>query len=345
MKTKKKHYFAYLATALAVILIIGLVILGQDRQYTDLFNSAQPSQESAKEYRLIQEPQAGYTWAVTMIKSAKKSVTLTMYELTDHAIEAALVSANNHGAAVKVLLDQDYYAASVNRPAYDFLRLHKVAVKWGPSHIIVHQKTLTIDNRESAVGSGNFTPNYYSNTVDAFVVTTSQPDVSAITHTFHADWNAAPNALGQASHAGRNLIWSPNAEAIFINAIQSAKSKIRFSGEELTDWNLVNALETASQKGIHVEILMTADNLKSNVAAELTASGCRIRTYVDAASEPYIHIKQLFIDSRTAILGSQNASKTSMTYNRELSVVLSGKAVVARLGSTFDSLYEGADPY
>ena len=51
--------------------------------------------------------------------------------------------------------------------------------------------------------------------------------------------------------------------------------------------------------------------------------------------EPYVHAKTILADGKTAFVGSQNFSRTSLDFNRELGIVFDDAAAVNRLASAF----------
>ncbi|MGH3122902.1 MAG: phospholipase D-like domain-containing protein, partial [Streptosporangiaceae bacterium] len=64
--------------------------------------TAAPAQSGA----LITEPQAGFSPVYHLIKHARHSIDLTMYEFTDTRAEHDLAAAAQRGVSVKVVLDQ-----------------------------------------------------------------------------------------------------------------------------------------------------------------------------------------------------------------------------------------------
>jgi len=114
---------------------------------------------------LITEPGPGDTPFIALIDSARHSIEITMYELTDERIEQALVAAASRGVRVAVLLDDGQYGAgrALNDGAYDFLAAHGVSVAWAPGYFaLTHQKSILIDRRVAAIMTLNLTPVYYA---------------------------------------------------------------------------------------------------------------------------------------------------------------------------------------
>ena len=63
-------------------------------------------------------------------------------------------------------------------------------MRWAPDGVIYPQKTITIDDSQSAVGTGNLIPKYYPTSRDAWILDTNPDDVSAIAATFDTDFTA-----------------------------------------------------------------------------------------------------------------------------------------------------------
>src|ERR1700728_3099033 len=118
---------------------------------------------------LIVEPQAGMTPIYTFMSSARQSLDMTMYELSDPMAEQILIADHDKGVRVRVLLDHDYSGGSVNQPASSTLSAAGVPVAWANDSEIFHQKTITVDDSESAIMTGNLTSQDYPTTRD-FVV-------------------------------------------------------------------------------------------------------------------------------------------------------------------------------
>jgi phosphatidylserine/phosphatidylglycerophosphate/cardiolipin synthase-like enzyme len=127
-----------------------------------------------------------------------------------------------------------------------------------------------------------------------------------------------------------------------IAQIISARRSVWFTSEELADTAVTGALAAAAQRGVDCEIVMT-DNPKWHPAyATLSAAGRQVATYPNKANSLYVHEKLVLDDARTPdatiLLGSQNATATSLTRNRELSLWLTAAQapeVLSAVAATF----------
>jgi phosphatidylserine/phosphatidylglycerophosphate/cardiolipin synthase-like enzyme len=74
-----------------------------------------------------------------------------------------------------------------------------------------------------------------------------------------------------------------------------------------------------------------------------------VRTYADSDNVLYIHAKAIVADDgrsdQQMFVGSENFSKASLDYNRELGLRTTVKAVIATVNATLAADYAGATPY
>lgn len=287
---------------------------------------------------LIAEPQAGNAPFLALISGARHSIELTMYELYDAQVERALAAAAHRGVEVRVLLNGGYYQEreDQNSAAYAYLHGHGVQVRYTPTYFaLTHQKTLTVDGRESAIMTLNF-DGEYSSTRDFAVVDRQAADVHAILATFNADWSR--RRLDPSAGSG-DLVWSPGAESAVIGLIDSARRSIALEDEELDYQPATDALCAAARRHVKVEIVMSYASEWRDAFARLRSCGARLRLY--HGQRYYIHAKILLVDGRRALVSSQNLSTTSLEYNRELGIELSSPAIVAALTRDFAADYAG----
>ena len=294
--------------------------------------------------RVLVEPHDGIGPIYRLISKARSSIDLTMYELIDPQAEADLAAAARRGVDVRVLLDQ-HLEKSRNTAAYRYLTARKVHVHWAPAGTTYHQKTLTIDNRTSAIMTLNLVQSDYSGTRDFAVIDTHRADVRAIVTTFDADFAGRHITPPDAT----DLVWSPtNAESSILSVIRGARHTLAIEDEEMNDPAVTSALAAAARRGVRVTITMTADSEWDGAFSELTRAGARIRLYPDSSSALYIHAKAIVADAgrsgQEVLVGSQNFSVASLGYNRELSIRTRYRPAVAAIGRTLAHDFAGATP-
>ncbi|HTA63929.1 MAG TPA: phospholipase D-like domain-containing protein [Xanthomonadaceae bacterium] len=296
-------------------------------------------------YTLVTEPSQGLTSIYNLITSAKKTIDMTMYELSDTTVTKLLAQEVTEGVKVRVILDQNLEKSN-NTTAYNYLNSHGVTVHWANTkYQATHQKTITVDGATTAIMTLNLTPQYYSTSRDFAIIENDANDIAAIEATFAKDLTNSTVTPGD----GDDLVWSPtNSLSSLESIIDNAKYTLQVENEEMGDSSIVSALEAAAKRGVNVEIMMTYN---SDYASELTAlkkAGCHIVTYASTASL-YIHAKVVLADynktTANVFVGSENFSNPSLTENRELGVIIANKTIMTSLNTTLTSDYKGGTAY
>jgi cardiolipin synthase A/B len=244
-------------------------------------DQAAPSASTGTTYTLITEPQDDLTAIYNLISSAKKSIDITIYELTDITVTSMLGKAAAAGVAVRVILDQNDEKRS-NTPAYTYLQQNKVSVHWAnPSFAVTHQKTITVDEATSAIMTLNLTPSAYATTRDFAVITNNAADVAAIVTTFNADF------VNQSitPPTGENLVWSPtNATSSLLALISGATTSLLISQEEFDDPQIAAAVTSALKRGVSVTLVQENQEGKYNsVLTPLKSAGAKIAVYTSTS--------------------------------------------------------------
>jgi phosphatidylserine/phosphatidylglycerophosphate/cardiolipin synthase-like enzyme len=311
------------------------------------------------EYRFVQYPDAGFGGLHQQITGARRTIDMEMYELADPTAERDLAAAAARGVRVRVLLDKAFNGGEVNAPAFRYLGAHGVAVRWAPAGYIFHIKATTLDEATTDISSANLTARYYPTTRDAEIVDRNPAQVQSVEQTFANDW-----AAGQAGTPSTQtvqapgLVWSPNtgsgtAETALVRQIGAARSTIDFESEELADPAIYGALAADARRGVRCRIVMTRSSDWDSAFGVVTRAGCQVHLFPDSATALYIHEKLILDDPASSgesmLLGSQNASVTSLTRNRELGIVLrragGGAAAIASAAASFDSDFQQASPW
>jgi cardiolipin synthase len=288
---------------------------------------------------LITEPAAGFSPVYHLIKHARHSVDLTMYEFSDTKAEHGLAAAARRGVTVKVVLDQR--EKSHNSGTFDYLKSHGVKVVWSsPQFEYTHQKTLLVDGSTALIMTANLTSEYYSSTRDFLVVDTKPADVRAIAQVFNADFAHRSIHPGD----GRDLVWSPtDSQAQLLALIGGARKSLRIYSEEMADTTVEDALIEAARRGVVVKVCgeNTSGQYDSDFS-RLAAAGVHI-SYYSSSHGFYIHGKVVEADYGTShakvFIGSENFSSTSLSRNRELGLITGSQKVMSSITSTFAADY------
>jgi phosphatidylserine/phosphatidylglycerophosphate/cardiolipin synthase-like enzyme len=295
--------------------------------------------------QVLAEPKAGVGAIYKLITGAKSSVELTMYELKDTTAENDLAADAKRGVDVRVILDS-HLEKSRNTATYDFLSSHRVHVTWADAGTTYHQKTLTVDGKTSIVMTLNMVSEDYSGTRDFAVIDTNHADISAIVATFNADFGHRAVTPPD----GADLVWSPtNSQSSILAVINGARHTLSVENEEMGDSTITSALVAAAKRGVDVQVVMTADSEWDSAFGQLERAGVHVRTYADSNNVLYIHAKAVVADAgrsdQQVFVGSENFSKASLGYNRELGLRTANKAVISVINATLAADYAGAKAY
>jgi phosphatidylserine/phosphatidylglycerophosphate/cardiolipin synthase-like enzyme len=305
---------------------------------------------TASEFTLVQYPAAGFSGIYAQTARATKSIDMEIYELMDPVEEKALIAAEHRGVAVRVLLNAAYEARTTNQPTAALLEAGGVEVRFGRRSTIFHIKTTTFDGSTSDISTANLTPQYYSTTRDAEIVDTYPVHVAAIQKTFDNDWKGEDPRTDEANAPG--LVWSPNSEQAMIDRISSATTSVQFTSEELSDPYIYRALASDAERGVRCQVVMMDEPDWAKGFGQVTAAGCVVHVLPETITGLYIHEKLVLVDSGTTkaavMIGSQNASYSSLAFNRELSVVLTraeAPEVISEITHIFESDFALAHPW
>jgi phosphatidylserine/phosphatidylglycerophosphate/cardiolipin synthase-like enzyme len=274
------------------------------------------------------------------IETATSSLNMTMYELVDTTVEKDLVALEKSGVTVRVILDDA--EKSTNQTAYNTLTAGGVGVVWSStSFTYTHQKTITVNNDESLILSGNLTSEWYTTTRDYGVFDNDATDVAAIVATFNADY--AHKSITPSD--GDNLLWSPTtAQSRLLSVINGATRTLDIEEEEFSDSALINAVVARAEAGVAVRVVVEDPSDYSSEITKIKNAGGKVVGYPESAAL-YIHAKAIVADygqSDAAVeAGSMNWTSNSLGSNRELGIILNDTAAEKVVETQFAADYAG----
>jgi len=297
---------------------------------------------AASDFSLLILPDQGENAIYNFVNSATSSIDMTIYELNDVTLENDLVSREKAGVDVRVILDQAQ--KSYNTAAYNLLTAGGVGVVWSSTAFTyTHQKTITVNNDESYISTGNFDNTYYATSRDYGVFDTDANDVAAIVAVFNADYTHTSITPSD----GDDLVWSPtDSQTHLLALIDGAQHSLDIEQEEFSDTTLVNAIVADENRGVTVRVVIEDPSEYSSELNEITAAGGKVTGY-SSSTGFYIHAKTVIADygysTAKAFVGSENFSSGSLNDNRELGMITTDSGVVTGLETTFDGDFSGSD--
>ncbi len=296
---------------------------------------------AASSLSLVILPDQGENAIYNFVNSATSSINVTIYELKDTTLVNDLVAKEKAGVNVRVILDQAHQ--SYDLAAYSALTGAGVGVVWSSTAFTyTHQKTITVDNDESYISTGNFDTTYYATSRDFGVLDANAADVSAITAVFNADY--AHTSITPSD--GTDLVWSPtDSQTQLLALINGATKSLDVEQEEFSDTTLINALVSALKRGVTVRVVLEDPSSYSSEVSEVENAGGQVTGY-SSSTGFYIHAKTIIADygtsSAKAFAGSENFSSNSLNDNRELGLITTDSGVVSGLEATFNGDFTGS---
>lgn len=283
------------------------------------------------------------------INGAKDRIDIKIYKFTPSAPEltSALKKALARGVDVRLMVEDDpmFWEPGVPNPSQKTIdELVKAGAQYKPDNPlfskdrVTHEKTMTIDGKESIILTGNFNASNLHSYLDIGAIVVKNPQVvDQVEQVFNSDWDRTP--LPPLSDTG--LVISPeNAREKISGLIQGAGKNIQIIQQSLTDRDLIGVINDKVKQGVSTEILLTDPGVvqrNMEAAAFLATHGAKIR-YLET---PYVHAKAITVDNADSdtsndlsFIGSQNFTNAGLDKNREMGFIFtdSGK----QIGKIFD---------
>ena len=147
--------------------------------------------------------------------------------------------------------------------------------------------------------------------------------------------------------AGRAIVTENNLR-LFTALLYSAQRRISFTSPYFVpDESLLYAVTTAAQRGVDVELFVSevgdqfmVYHAQRSYYEALLEAGVRIYLYPAPA---VLHSKHFSIDDDVAVIGSSNMDMRSFALNYEVSMMLTGGDIVARMREVEDT-YRSLSP-
>ena len=294
-------------------------------------------------HTIFVEPNDGRALVLKTIAGAQKTITLTIYQLDDPEIVAALAAAQERGVSVRIIYNNASFAAeNVSNPnEYAIANLTPLGVQMmpgSPAFVLTHQKTLTADGSVAIIMTLNLDPAFFGTTRDFGIITNDPAEIQEIEKVFEADWNYQNVTPTQPS-----LVWSPvNAREKILGLINGSTKTLDVYNDAITDPQVIGALSDAARRGVSVRVL-AADNVGSNgtnvnalALATLTASGAQAKSI----ASPYMHAKAAVADYGTprqvAYVGSAYFAAESLDQSRNLGILVTEQPILDRIELEFN---------
>ena len=311
-------------------------------------------------------PQDGHQPIIGAIDSAKTSVHMVMFLLTDRGVVDAIKRAYARGVEVKIILNQSTLTTnSTNLDIYNELnKLGIDIIRSSTGFSITHEKAMVIDNTTVFITAMNLS-NGYPTERDYGVSTTNSDVLKEWNAVFNADvdnskntiwpkdWpvpenpTPAPGPTKTPALSVPSLIWSPVSSTAKLPAlIDSATSSIMATVENITDTPVSDALEAAAKRGVKVQLItpkcvagnIPMLNYKTLIKLADSKVETRIMTFDSTKpTNPYMHSKMILVDHTVAYVGSINFTDNSLKEAREAGIIFKNTKATQTIGVNFET--------
>lgn len=282
---------------------------------------------------------------LSAIRSAKKSVHMTMYLLTSNEVIDALGDLKEAGKDVKVVLNEKFpTTGNENQPAYTMLKSRGVQVQWAPGgYTFTHAKTILLDSEKALIMTMNLTYSSPKTNREYIATDTDPEDVADLEKIFEADFT------NKAVNVPSKLVISPEGGNTFHSArshikqlIESAKTSLDIEAQSLSDGTIVDAIVLAHQAKVNVHVVVDAQtiNTPGQTAAieKLKGAGVPVR----GLKSPDMHAKAIVVDELHTFIGSHNMTPTALDRNREIGVLTDAKSEAVKVRNVITADFDMA---
>lgn len=268
---------------------------------------------------------------IETIATAQATIHVEMYEFGRHDIAEALVDARARGVAVTVIVDP---TVDVTTATATQLRQAGIDVVDYPirAQMIDHVKLLIADGTTAIVGGMNWGDfSYRNHDFDTLLV---GPTVANLERVFATDLTTcARSAPIPPPTPDNNVIVAttlPTADIrpLALRLIGSAHTSLDLALYVLTDSQVVQALQHAHDRGVHIRIVLDASQQPNvNAAEALRSSGITVHWFHGNGEK--LHAKAAVADSHTVLFGSANWTTSGFLHNHEVDVEFINSLTIA----------------
>lgn len=261
--------------------------------------------------RVIIKPKARMRGVVEFIRSARRSLLLSIFRCDDLIVLHELAEAVGRGVKVEVLVTgrAKGWGRRLGPLAGCLERMGVLVHRFPGKGMKYHAKYMLADEETALISTGNLTRKCLHRTRDFLLITRDSAIVSGLVTLFRADSQGTAVNLG-----GRLIVGPGDSRERIEQVLGSAQTSIRILDHKLSDAGILALLRDRQRKGVTVEIE------RGELPDSLQAHG-----------------RLIVVDHSTAVFGSFALSERSLNERRELAVVIEDAGLVGKLERQFES--------
>jgi len=256
---------------------------------------------------------------VQVIRSARKTLLISLFRCTDVQILDAIGEARNRNVDVRLILTpraRGWEKRLKELTAY----LQSMGVQVHPySDPVVkyHAKYIVADDHLALVASLNMTAKCFAVTCDFLLLTRDPAVISGLQRLFETDW-LAPHSSFPAEITPRLIVGPDRARAQFTALLGVARRSIQIIDHKMRDSAIGSLLKSKEAAGVKVSILEPAQ-----------------------FGGLLPHGKLILVDGKIAAFGSMSLAPLSLDFRREVAVIVEDPKCVRKLKDFYRHLATG----
>ena len=266
--------------------------------------------------RLILAPAGRRDAVVGLMRSAQRTLLLSIFRCDDFTIVDELAAAVKRGVHVRVLITQRARGWKEKLKELTLL-LRSLGADVRPYEapaVKYHAKYIVADDGPALVTTLNFTRKCFENTCDFVVLSHDADVVSGLKTLFEYDCTATPaSSLPQLSP--RLVIGPGSARQRYTEILSAAATDIRIIDHRVNDPRILGLLAEKQRQGVSLQVL------GNGPMGGLMSHG-----------------RMMLIDRRAAVIGSIHLSASSLDSRREVAIVIEEPSLVSQLYEYFEGL-------
>jgi cardiolipin synthase A/B len=272
--------------------------------------------------KLLIQPDDGIAALLSGIRSAKKSIEITIFRFDRAEIEAGLKAAVSRGVSVSALIAYTNRGGEINLRKLE-MRLLEVGVavsRTADDLVRYHDKLMIIDRRLLYILSFNFTHLDIDHSRGFGIVTRNARLVQEAVKLFEADTTRNPY-----TPTLDTFVVSPaNARKLLAAFIRKAKKELLIYDPKIADTEMLRALSERMRAGVEIKVIGRVGKKSHSL---------EVRNLVKLR----LHTRTIIRDRHQAFLGSQSLRQAELDSRREVGVIVREPKVVNGLIKTFET--------
>jgi phosphatidylserine/phosphatidylglycerophosphate/cardiolipin synthase-like enzyme len=277
--------------------------------------------------KLIIQPDAGVPPVVTAIKSAKKSLDVTIFRLDRSEVTRALEAAVGRGVTVRALIAHTHSGSDkvLRKLELRLLAAGVTVSRTADDLVRYHGKMVIIDDRVLHVYGFNFTRLDIMKSRSLGLITKNRKLVQEALKLFKADDNRTTYVPG----SDRFLVSPENAREGLAKFINGARKQLLIYDPHVSDDAMLRLIKQRINAGVDVRIIGKVE-AKWKIQCE-RFPGRRL------------HIRAIMRDGRRAFVGSQSLRRLELEKRREIGIITNDRRVVKQMIAVFEKDWAETD--